>query len=78
MNTLPERQTFMRRLIKAGLAGLFALSITAAAGCSDNKKKTEIPEKQIDMPKTDPTPAGGGSKGGKQPVGTGAPPSSDQ
>ena len=62
----------------AGLAGLFALCLAAAAGCSDNKKKTEIPDKQIDVPKNDPTPAGGGgAKGGKQ-QGTGTPPSSAQ
>jgi hypothetical protein len=76
MSTFLERQTSMRRLIGAGLACLFALSIATAIGCSDNKKKTEIPDKQVDPPKIDPTPAGGG-KGGKQ-VGTGAPPSSAQ
>jgi hypothetical protein len=68
----------MRRLIAAALAGLFALSLTVAAGCSD-KKKTEIPDKQIDVPKNDPIPSsGGGGKGGKQTLGTGAPPSSAQ
>jgi hypothetical protein len=66
----------MRRLIGAGLAGLFALSIMASMGCSDDKKKTEIPDNQVELPKESPVPVGG--KGGKGLQPGGPPPSSDQ
>ena len=53
----------MRRLFTAGLAGLFLLSTAGLLGCGP-EKKTVVPDKQIELPKEGPSPAGGAPKAG--------------
>ena len=69
----------MRRLIAAGVAGLFLLvGTTGTFGCGPDKKSVE-PEKEIPLPKDGPSPVGVGAPGAgvKQPVG-GQHPGTDQ
>jgi hypothetical protein len=46
----------MRRLLVAGLFGLFLLTAAALTGCGN--RQATFPEKSIDVPKQGPVPAG--------------------
>jgi hypothetical protein len=48
----------MRRVIVAGLTGLFLLSAAAMTGCGSDKK-ADVPDKMMELPKQGPVPAGG-------------------
>ena len=53
----------MRRVLVAGLTGLFLLSAAATAGCGSDKK-ADIPDKMMELPKQGPVPAGAPAGGG--------------
>jgi hypothetical protein len=52
----------MRRILIAGLTGLFLLGTAAVIGCGSDEK-AQIPDKMIDLPKEGPIAAGAGGKG---------------
>lgn len=56
----------MRRLLVAGLVGVFALVVASTTGCGSDDQKTQIPDKTINLPKEGPKAAGGG---GDKPAG---------
>jgi hypothetical protein len=52
----------MRRILAAGLTGMFLLGAAAVSGCGPGEK-ARVPEKMMELPKEGPAPVGGQPKG---------------
>jgi hypothetical protein len=55
----------MRRVLVAGLGGLFLLAAAALTGCG-GAGKASIPQKSMELPKEGPVAAGAPAGGGQQ------------